>query len=585
MTNNYLIDFYNTILTLETGLLAISAAIIFVFFQLIYSSFSLREVSLLLKNRYFNSYVGLHLITIVLTAGSSLFLSFDHNFTSLNLHINQIILNQWWPVLLLIMLTVVGYLFIRSMEQIAKFLNPSGVASLISSRIKSHDIRNFILKKFGIRNPNDLFTFLRYTENKKEYKEDNRKNNELYEKTRLEISSYNEDPLLPLMELAQKSLTKSDIVTFKKILECYCDLSQNFVLKHSIEQDTGKWSPDQNLLQNYIEHILNHMQSLEEIIHKENLYSAEKEIIVLLKRIALGLIEEKKLFLSTQIIKFIKQTANKSIGLSPDVFKECINAISDIGEKLVELNGIGVVNDASDEVFRSLGWIGERLIATVPIEKKPMMNDFDYETELDVLVNRLLGFGSAFRDKYPNAYPLIYYDALDVIRLQIIDKLGHDDEIKNIVYSLTYEFFSFGEAAIYAKNRRGTELSILHLTKAYREFTERSLDEYAKDTIADIVRIGALISCYQDTLEGEGFLDEDLESYIISEIITSPWVDRISHELHEATIKISPKERKDNRDPVWDFIVKLGKAMNTNFNFMFDWRTGELYSSDDPRRH
>jgi len=596
MTNNYLVDFYNTILTLETGLLAISAAIIFVLFQLVYSSFSLREVNLLLKNKYFGFYIGLHLFAIILTAGSSLLLSSSHNFLPLNLYTNTIIMNQWWPVLILILLFIVGYLFIQSLKQVATFLNPAGIALLISSRIKPRDIRNFILNKFGVKNPSNLFMlsrYMKYIENnelekvefiQEDFKKENQKNNELYERTKLEVLDYDEDPLLPLVELAQRSLIKSDIVTFKKILECYCDISQNFVLEYSTEQNAGSWSPDQELLPNFIEHILNHMQSLQEIIHKEDLYSAEKEIIILLRRIALGIIGEKKLYLSTQIIKFIKQTANKSIGLSPEVFKECVNVISDIGEKLVELDENGSVNDVSDEVFRSLGWVGERLIETVPIEKKPMMSDFDYETELDVLINRLLGFGLSFRNKYPNTYPLIYFDALDVIRLQIIDKMGYDDEIKNIVYSLTYELFSFGEAAIFAKNRKGVDLSVSRIVRAYREFSERNLDEYAKDTIADLVRIGALIACYQDTLEGDGFLEKDLESYIIQEIANSPWVDKIAYELHEATVKVSPGKIKDGKDLVWKYIVKLGKAMNTNFNFMFDWSTGELYSPNDPRR-
>lgn len=33
-----------------------------------------------------------------------------------------------------------------------------------------------------------------------------------------------------------------------------------------------------------------------------------------------------------------------------------------------------------------------------------------------------------------------------------------------------------------------------------------------------------------------------------------------------------------------DYIKTLDKRMKTNFGFMFDWETGELYPKDDPRR-
>jgi hypothetical protein len=37
-------------------------------------------------------------------------------------------------------------------------------------------------------------------------------------------------------------------------------------------------------------------------------------------------------------------------------------------------------------------------------------------------------------------------------------------------------------------------------------------------------------------------------------------------------------------DSSWEFIVEMGKRLETNFGYMFDWETGETYPQDDPRR-
>jgi hypothetical protein len=74
-------SFYNSLFTIEIAVFGIIAAAIFVFLQIVYSQFSYREINGIFKNVFLISFLIIGAVTLLLTAGGALLLSFP----SLNL--------------------------------------------------------------------------------------------------------------------------------------------------------------------------------------------------------------------------------------------------------------------------------------------------------------------------------------------------------------------------------------------------------------------------------------------------------------------------------------------------------------------
>lgn len=91
-----------------------------------------------------------------------------------------------------------------------------------------------------------------------------------------------------------------------------------------------------------------------------------------------------------------------------------------------------------------------------------------------------------------------------------------------------------------------------------------------------LVTIGGMAARNKDKLQEVEFVKGRLiDQYIMDTIATSPYRDKIGSTINEAYI---------HRDADWEFVIEMGKRLETNFGFMFDWTTGELYTKDDPRR-
>jgi len=124
------------------------------------------------------------------------------------------------------------------------------------------------------------------------------------------------------------------------------------------------------------------------------------------------------------------------------------------------------------------------------------------------------------------------------------------------------------------ENSRGAGLATLRLQENYEKLMGKNLEKEAKDIIKLLVRIGAYSAEYRESLKRVGFLGDTIEEFLLNKLSReNDFIDSISSELKEVIIKSYDK----NMDLIWDFIKKLGKKMHTNFNFRFDWETGEDY--------
>ena len=142
------------------------------------------------------------------------------------------------------------------------------------------------------------------------------------------------------------------------------------------------------------------------------------------------------------ILNFWKETADNAIGKSRETFSKIIQLYRSLTDYAFT-KGIVDNNTLLDNIFRHLGWLGERLINRHGIEVKPLMHDRQYYNEYDYLFELLLTCSHEYKDKYPTSYPLLYFDFVDVIFLQIVsyNKEVNRQRLKENIFDCLYVLF------------------------------------------------------------------------------------------------------------------------------------------------
>jgi hypothetical protein len=219
-----------------------------------------------------------------------------------------------------------------------------------------------------------------------------------------------------------------------------------------------------------------------------------------------------------------------------------------------------------------------------------MMYDDDYHDEFEAMYNALMSFSWKYNYDIPLSYPLIFFDAVHVLfdRLLDIYKLrsveggqgrGIDfGDVHRWLYDCIYAYSSFAKDALTAGNPTGAALASMRLCEVYRSAVEAGANDVARDAIDDIVRTAIRIGADPEKMKGNT-LSNPME-YLEKEILASPYSDKISSAINEAYIKFD----EGSHDAKFDYIKSLGRKLNTNFGFMFDPMTGQIYAKDDPRR-
>jgi len=601
---DYIVNFYNNLFAVEIAVFGMIAAAIFVFLQIVYSQFSYREVYGIFKNIFLILFLIIGIVTLLVTAAGSLLLSFPGLTPILgsNLSVKDI-LRDWITALsilfsFLLSLALFGVFTFSNIS----YVRPSRIALLISKKIRKEQIRDYLLKKYGIPAPDDWLFLLRKhggdsftvrsepeSDEKHELPEEERRRKE-YKKQELEkelsekkktyekvkkVVEHAQDPMEPLDALMLRAINNVDLATINEIQTVLIRVSADFIDNYKDGEDSKEWSPYSGIIRKYLGYLTELLRTHLDMCDRQKLDSTKVKILETSERIAKQIIVANANEINV-ILRFWKEVADNAIGKSREVFNKIIQLYRSLADYAFK-KGIEDNKNWLNEIFRDLGWLGERLISRLGIEEKPLMLDHDYSNEYDQLLEALSSFSYEYNNKYPNSYPIIFFDFVDVMFHQIISisKKTESRRLKENIFDCLDTYFSFAEVAIPKSNSNGAALAIVRLEATYEKLTSEGMEESAKEAIGLLVRLGGVAADHRDKLVRVKFVGKPIDEYIIDIAVGSPFRDKVVNTVRETYLHF---------DSDWNFVIEMGKRLETNFGFMFDWTTGELYPDDDPRR-
>lgn len=588
-------NFYNTLFGVEITVFGTITAAIFVFAQLVYSSFPHSHLGFIFKNWTIRILTGLVVLDTLATAVGSYLSSIpSHNiFPRWDLHSHIIVANEWYVLACLILfLTSIG-LFIFLIFKNIGYLKPSRVLLLSAQSIDYESVRKFILNKFGLTSPSDPqynIVLARYSILAEEEKIDEEQakrdaakrqmilenNLNEYQKLKEDIKPHTEDPLSAIHEIALRAINNVDINTLRETGKSLCDIAEEFFPKIPKKKEWNDWFPDSDLAINFSTHLLELLNLQLEACAAKGINAMALEVLSVSQSVALAALKNCRIDALIQIEVFWKATALGAIGKSSEVFKAIISFYRDVADELFKLDKPDKeAAEAIDNVFRELGWLGEKFLSQQAPSAPPLMADFDYSTEYDALLEALLRYDDHFISKIHDISPIIYFDAIEVVLRKVADVYSKDKSNRRLsenIFSLAYVFYLVAEKALQEGSASRASLSYIELKKVYEFLSSFSLSKEAGDIVGLITSLGIKAAGRKKTLQDKPYTTRPLDEEILEFLAKNPLAGKIREEIFEQYLKVDPGR---DSNAVWDFIVKLGMRMRTNFRLNFDPVTGE----------
>ena len=224
MDNANLINYYSLLFSTEIAVFGIIGAVILVFVQLVYSNYSYRHISHIIKNTYLILFLFFSVIDLVITATAIyiLVVGVFGPFTVIEHWLESLVVNPIYALACLLLIFVsISFFIILIVKNIA-YLQPHRAIFLLAKSIRYKDIRNFIWKKHTLEIPYNLtnrrvailyssFYAALSDEDKEEQNPDSDNELEILDKqiqtikSEIQILKLNvanaEDPLLPVRDM------------------------------------------------------------------------------------------------------------------------------------------------------------------------------------------------------------------------------------------------------------------------------------------------------------------------------------------------------------------------------------------------
>jgi hypothetical protein len=349
-----------------------------------------------------------------------------------------------------------------------------------------------------------------------------------------------DNPFAPIEYYIVQAVQKGDLPVLLSTLKTFEELIA----------DGAKDKDYQSRLVRYYSEVLRHST---DIALQGALSSPLRYLVDSSRNVHEVLIQAKRLSTAEPIRSYLKDTADRSMGVMPSVFTQIMNAYREIGSDMMRTEELGWedVQSLLDDVFRHLGWLGERLLDRGAPEVRPIMHDDEYETEFGSLINALLGIGGGYDRPRSDKYPLIYFDALYVIARSLTpyyrpgDKSKGNSEIGDMLFTLMYEKQSFAEAALKVRNSNGLALALLRLTDHARLARDAGLQEQVNDVMDALLDVGVLVASVGDDLPRSDLNSGNLADEIKDTITDYADPSDLVKEAREILIKFKPEVKHD----------------------------------------
>ena len=585
-------EFYSTLLGIEVTILGIIAAATFVLLQMLHSNFSYKDMLISLKRPSLSAFFILSVLLVIFTGLGLLHNTLAiHDFVlRINLNSGLIFNNSYVLLGVLVSFLLSISLGVFSIFESIRLLNPSTLIRKHIDLMSAENIEKFLYRKYGVQEPFRPISFsISFSgqentpeEVAKKESEDKKKEEEYIAQVKhTEILkkqvANSEDVFEGFENLLIKSIAQADQGTFKYAL---VDYEVKIV---SIIGSVSKTFP----LKEFAVYIGESLNIYLEATRKHNVVSFAPRLIECTRKICIELSKNGNEVEVCEIFKVFKKQADVEIGnLDQQLFREIVKSYEEIGDAAfgAEDQNNNRRERILDDVFRHLGWLSERLLTKNGINERPVMYDDNYEDEFSILYNALFHFDHIYNYKYIDAYPIIFFDAIQVLydeMLKIYAKLDDNEDsfsnkrahIKDWLFSCAYVFSSFSSNAIRVSNGDGVSLAGLKLKQVYKSAVKVKADDLAKDIVELLVRLYIQCGTNPEKIVGDRYgtktVLEDTEEVILG----SAYRQNITSAVFENYLKIDESGSKNK----YEYIKSLGKKMNSNFGLRFDPSTGNEY--------
>lgn len=511
-------------------------------------------------------------LTVVATLPPMVLLAMKpHNFIGwADLGINNWFTNQWYVVAAVILLITSAGLVASFIYQVSRFLVPANALEFLHNLNSVSALKDYFHKS-GATRPVRPVRYVTKQEEGGEFfiieEADEESDRAAAKKYEAAVKKYEtdkvklakmENPLFPIEAYLIRTIQKGNLTIVSNTLKTF-------------ESVIGDLAADKKYgdLSSLVRYYTSVLENANEISHANGLQSVSTELLESSSRVVDILIKENEVAPLDVLLEFWVAMANVSIALNPTVFKRAVSIIGESGQSILKNTEYEweSISDFADNVSRALGLLGEKLLAEGPPEKKAMMIG-DSETRFNTLVNAVLNIGWDMHSKRADVYPLIYFDCLYVIAKKLApyckDEEDYDRDIGDSLFSLMYELFSFGEAAITAGNLRGAGLALLKLEEHLKIAEQNNLERHKQYALDEVLRLGALaevadIKGVPEFWYGDGDNLADISIHLLRKYISGHTLDK---EAYEVLIKTSTSGKHDQ---MMGYLRRAGRALGTDF--------------------
>lgn len=569
-----LLNLYTTLFVIVITVAGIAIAGVIALTQILQPLLTFKSTQNLLRGRLMivtGVFLGLSLLASLIPMIALSLKSYNF-IPGIDFHLNNLISNQWYAVVCVALFIVALVLLVWLVYRETRYLIPANALAFLNAKLKEDDIKKYFEMKYANPpSPVILSTLFRglfdddETEESAQNEPTEEELNKEYEKKLREYETNKkraesmENPLLPLESYLTQSIRRNDLQTTAKTLQTIEELITGIASKKS----------NDSFLQHLVRYYSLALENAIELAASLGLYSFVSETIVSSTRLTDELIKLRKFNHLMPIQDLWQEQADKWMGVQAQIFKLIMSGYREAGEQILREKKIDLkeAEGPLDNVFRSLGWIGERLLSKGSPEKKAIMHS-DYQTEFDALMNAVLAFGWPYKSDRPKSYPLIYFDCLYVIAKRLIPYYDpEDDETRSLsdtLFSLMYEHESFAFAAIVEKNRPGAELALMRLREYLEMAQEANLDEQVQYSLESVMRIGAYAAAKELTEKTEfmSTYGETIPEAAKAILLKHVGSHDLSKEAREITIKLDFYTKAGLSRK---FLKDLGDALGTTF--------------------